>query len=80
MHSLDRRWKEFVFAASGFGPNIMMVFLMAYFTNAVYPVALTTNKAEWSVTGYTLIFPAIWGLLWALGRDESLLRIFAAAE
>lgn len=68
MHSLDRRWKEFVFAASGFGPNIMMVFLMAYFTNAVYPVALTANKAEWSVTGYTLIFPAIWGLLWALGR------------
>ena len=68
MHSLDKRWKEFIYAASGFGPNMMMVFLMAYFTNAVYPIALTANKAEWSVTGYTLIFPAIWGLLWAFGR------------
>ncbi|HOP10978.1 MAG TPA: MFS transporter [Oscillospiraceae bacterium] len=68
MHSLDKRWKEFVYAASGFGPNIMMVFLMAYFTDAVYPVALSADKAQWSVAGYTLIFPAVWGLLWSLGR------------
>ena len=65
---LNKRWKELVYAASGFGPNLLMVLMMAYFTDAVYPVALQADKAAWSITGYTLIYPAIWGLLWTLGR------------
>lgn len=68
MYSLDKKWKEFVYAASGFGPNLLMVTMMAYFTDAVYPVALSADKSVWSITGYTLIFPAIWGLLWTIGR------------
>ncbi len=66
--SLNKRWKEFVYAASGFGPNLLMVLMMSYFTDAVYPVALSADKAAWSITGYTLIYPAIWGLLWTIGR------------
>ena len=66
--SLDKKWKEFVYAASGFGPNLLMVLMMAYFTDAVYPIALNADKGAWSVTGYTLIYPAIWGILWTLGR------------
>ncbi|MBQ4061464.1 MAG: MFS transporter [Christensenellaceae bacterium] len=68
MYTLDKKWKEFVFAASSFGPNILMVLLMAYFTDAVYPIGLTADKANWSITGYTLIYAPIFGLIWSLGR------------
>ena len=40
MASLDKKWKEFLYAASGFGPNLLMVLLGAYFTDAVNPQAL----------------------------------------
>lgn len=66
--SLDRKWKEFVYAASGFGPNLLMVLMMAYFTDAIYPVALVADKAVWSISGYSLVYPAIWGILWTIGR------------
>lgn len=68
MYSLDKKWKELLYGASGFGPNLLMALMMAYFTDAVYPVALSADKANWSITGYTLIMPSIWGVLWMLGR------------
>ncbi len=68
MKTLNKKWKEFVFAASGFGPNLLMVLLMAYFTDAVYPIGLTADKASWSITGYTLIYAPIFGVLWMLGK------------
>ncbi len=66
--SLNKRWKEIVYGASGFGPNLFMVLMMAYFTDAMYPEFLKAAKDQWSITGYSLVFPAIWGVLWTLGR------------
>jgi len=68
MNSLNKKWKEFVYAASGFGPNLLMVLLVAYFTDAMYPVGLNADKANWSLSGYTLIAPAIWGVLWMAAK------------
>lgn len=66
--SLNKKWKELVYAASGIGPNLLMVLMMAYYTDAVYPVGLKAGKEVWSVTGYSLIYPAVWGLCWTLVR------------
>jgi len=68
LHTLDKKWKELVFAASSFGPNVLMVLLMAYFTDAIYPIGLNADKMNWSITGYTLVYAPIFGLVWALGR------------
>ena len=40
IRSLDKKWKEFVFAASGFGPNLLMVLMGAYYSDALDPAAL----------------------------------------
>lgn len=64
MASLDKKWKEFLYAASGFGPNLLMVLLGAYFTDAVNPAGLTANIDTWSLSGYCLIMPSIFGVLW----------------
>ncbi len=66
--SLNKRWKEFLYGAASFGPNMMMVLMMAYFTDAMYPEFLQAAKEQWSLTGYTLVFPALWGILWFMGR------------
>ena len=41
--SLNKRWKEVLFAATGFGPNLLMVLMMAYFTDAVIPTGFTES-------------------------------------
>lgn len=68
MRSLDRKWKEFVYAACGFGPNLLMVLLGAYFTDAMNPTGLTADKDVWSLSGYSLVMPGLFGLLWAAGK------------
>ena len=68
MASLDKKWKEFLYAASGFGPNLLMVLLGAYFTDAVNPAGLTANIDTWSLSGYCLIMPSIFGVLWMVGK------------
>lgn len=35
VQSLDKKWKELVYSASGFGPNFLMVLMGAYFSDAV---------------------------------------------
>ena len=71
--SLDKRWKEVVFAAAGFGPNLLMVLMMAYFTDAVMPQGLGADITFWSYTVSpsvpiiivsTIVFP----ILWTIGR------------
>ena len=68
MYSLDKKWKEFIYSASGFGPNLLMVLLTAYLTDALNPAGLTANKESWSIAGYSLITPAIFGVLWMLAK------------
>ncbi len=68
MNSLDKKWKEFVYSASGFGPNLLMVLLGAYLTDALNPVGLSADKNNWSISGYCLITPAIFGVLWMVAK------------
>ena len=68
-HSLNKKWKEFVFAASGFGPNFLMVLMGAYFTNAMNPAAMGISQAEQTIAaGVCFITPTIFPLLYALSK------------
>lgn len=68
IRSLDKKYKELLYAASGFGPNALMVILGAYFTDAVNPAGLNSDIDSWSLTGYSLVFPALFGVLWMLAK------------
>ena len=68
MHSLNKRWKELLFAANSFGSNLLFVLLGAYLTDALNPIGLTADKGSWSLTGYCLVIPAMFGITWALAK------------
>lgn len=66
--TLDKRWKEILFAASGFGPNLLMVLMTAYFTDAIMPKGLAADVEFWSYGGVTLVSTLIFPILWTIGR------------
>lgn len=67
--SLDKKWKEFLFAFSGFGPNLLMILFGAYFQNAVNPIALDANNSIFAIAPSVIfIFPALFPILFAIGR------------
>ncbi|MBR5134558.1 MAG: MFS transporter [Clostridia bacterium] len=67
--SLNKKWKEFLFAASGFGPNFLMVLMGAYFTNAMNPAAMGVSQEEQTiVTGVCFIAPTVFPILYALSK------------
>ena len=69
--SLNKRWKEVIFAASGLGPNLLMVLMMAYFTDAIMPKGLSADIGFWSYTGVAtapIVSLAIFPILWFIGR------------
>lgn len=68
--SLNKRWKEVLFAATGFGPNLLMVLMMAYFTDAVIPTGLKADLGFWSYGSVPtiLVSVVIFPLLWTIGR------------
>lgn len=68
MVSLDKKWKEFLYAACGFGPNLLMVLLGAYLTDALNPAGLTADIKSWSLTGFCLITPGLFGILWMAAK------------
>ncbi len=69
VNSLDKKWKEFLFAFSGFGPNLLMILFGAYFQNAVNPIALDANNSIFAIApGVIFIFPALFPILFAIGR------------
>lgn len=68
MHTLDKRWKELLFAANSFGPNLLFVLMGAYLTDAINPIGLTANIESWSITGYCLVVPAMFGITWAIAK------------
>lgn len=65
--SLDKKWKELLFACSGFGPNLLMVLMGAYFTDAVNPAAMKAGSFQ-VINGTCLILPAVFPILWMLGK------------
>lgn len=67
--SLNTKWKEFLFSASGFGPNFLMVLMGAYFTDAINPSALAaTGEFQKFASGACFILPALFPLLYALAK------------
>ncbi len=69
VQSLDKKWKEFLFAFTGFGPNLLMILFGAYFQNAVNPIALDANNSIFAIAPSVIfIFPALFPVLFAIGR------------
>ncbi|MDD4290951.1 MAG: MFS transporter [Clostridia bacterium] len=68
VRSLDKKWKEIVFAMSGFGPNLLMVLLVAYFTDAVNPVGLAADINLWSINGKVLVVMPLFSILWTAAK------------
>ncbi len=66
--SLNKKWKEFLYAASGFGPNLLNVILGAYLTDALNPSGLSAGVEVWSISGICIITPAIFGVLWMVAK------------
>lgn len=65
--NLDKKWKEIVYALSGFGPNFLMVLMGAYFTDAVNPSALPAGSLQ-AIGTTCLITPALFSILWFVGK------------
>lgn len=69
VRSLDKKWKEFVFAFSGFGPNFLMVLMGSYFSDALNPAALEGGEQFQAITpGVCYILPALFPILYALSK------------
>ncbi len=69
INSLDKKWKELVYAASGFGPNFMMVLMGAYFTDAVNPAALGhVDTFQAIMSGTCFVVPALFPILYMIGK------------
>ncbi len=69
VNSLDKKWKELVYAASGFGPNFMMVLMGAYFTDAVNPAALGhVDTFQAIMSGTCFVVPALFPILYMIGK------------
>ncbi len=65
--SLDKKWKEVLFAATGFGPNLMMILMGAFFQNAVNPAAM--NEASLNIISAAgLVVPGVFSILWAISK------------
>lgn len=67
--SLNAKWKEFVFAASGFGPNFLMVLMGAYFSDAINPAAMGVGHTYQVIAeGVCFIVPGLFPILFALSK------------
>ena len=44
IRSLDKKWKEFLFAFSAFGPNFLMILMGSYYSDALNPAALEAGE------------------------------------
>ena len=67
--SLDKKWKEFLFAFSGFGPNFLMILMGSYFSDALNPSALETGEQFQAIMpGVCFILPALFPILFAIGK------------
>ena len=67
--SLNTKWKEFLFAFSGFGPNFLMVLMGAYFSDAINPAALGEAQTFQAIAqGTCFVLPALFSILYAIAK------------
>lgn len=67
--SLDKKWKEFLFAFSGFGPNFLMILMGSYYSDALNPAALESGEQFQAILpGVCFILPALFPILYAVGK------------
>ena len=67
--TLNSKWKEILYAASGFGPNLLMVLMGGYFTDAINPAALNINGESLQAIGTACyIMPLVFPILWAIAK------------
>ena len=70
--TLNSTLKEIIYAASGFGPNLLMVAMGAYFTDAINPSAFNLESGAdvpfQAISGACLILPALFPILWMLAK------------
>ena len=68
--NLNSIGKEILYAASGFGANLMMIIMGAYFTDAVNPAALGTSSSAilQTITGACLVVPGLFAVLGIVGK------------
>ena len=67
--SLNKKWKEFLFAFSGFGPNFLMVLMGSYYSDALNPAALESGEQlQAIIPGFCFILPALFPILFALSK------------
>ena len=68
--NLNSTGKEILYAASGFGANLMMILMGAYFSDAVNPTALGESQSAMlqAITGTCLIIPALFSVLGIIGK------------
>ncbi len=65
--TLDKTWKEILFSASGFGPNLLMILMGAFYSDAVNPGALNNNLLQ-TINGACLVTPALFAVCMALAK------------
>ena len=67
--SLDKKWKELLFALSGFGPNFLMILMGSYYSDALNPSALESGEQFQSIMpGVCFILPAVFPVLFAISK------------
>ena len=67
--SLNKKWKEFLFAFSGFGPNLLMIMMGSYYSDALNPSSLEMGEQFQAIMpGVCYILPALFPILFALGK------------
>ena len=68
--TLNKKWKEILFALSGFGPNLLMVLMGGYFTNGLEPNKFEPGSLKLfeSVGSAALILPLIFPVIWFIAK------------
>ena len=65
--TLNKTWKEILFSASGFGPNLLMILMGAFYSDAVNPGALNNNLLQ-TINGACLVTPALFAICMAIAK------------
>jgi Na+/melibiose symporter-like transporter len=65
---LTSKKREFLYALSVFGPNLIFTMIMAYFTSAVDPRNLRVDRDLWAWSPDPIVITAVFGVLFTIGR------------
>ena len=73
INALDKKWKEFLYGFAGFGPNLLMVLMGAYWSDAINPAAISTSDsvAYMAIGGaekICFILPFLFPILFAIAK------------